>query len=142
MFLTLSAANTLYQFWIHTEAIGRLGFLETFLNTPSHHRVHHGFNEKYLDRNYAGVFIVWDRLFGSFEPEVEPPRYGIMHDIDTFHPVEASLHEWKALGRDLGGAKGVGEFVRYLLRPPGWKPDGGGLTARDLRARAVTGAAQ
>ncbi len=133
MILTAFAFNLLYQFWVHTELVGRLGPIGWILNTPSHHRVHHSKNARYLDRNYGGVFIVWDRLFGSFEPEVEAPRYGIMHDLEGFSPVEASLHEWRALGRDLRGARSVREGLGLLLRPPGWRADGAGLTARRIR---------
>ena len=85
--LFVAGVNLVYQFWVHTEAVRRLPFgLEYVLNTPSHHRVHHGSNPAYLDRNYGGVLIVWDRLFGTFEPEVEPVRYGLVHNIASFKP--------------------------------------------------------
>lgn len=83
MFLAMSAFDTLYQFWIHTRAIDRLGPLEWFMNTPSHHRVHHARNPKYLDKNYAGIFIIWDRMFGTFEPEEEPVVYGVTEPLNS-----------------------------------------------------------
>ncbi len=83
---TARGVNLLYQFWIHTETIGRLGPTEAVLNTPSHHRVHHGSNRQYLDRNHGSILIVWDRLFGTFEPEDEPVVYGLTKDIKTFNP--------------------------------------------------------
>ncbi len=101
MILTAKAISLLYQFWIHTEAIGELGPLEWVMNTPSHHRVHHGRNPQYLDRNYGGIFIVWDRLFGTFEPEREKVDYGLVHNIDTYNPVKIAFHEWAAIARDL-----------------------------------------
>lgn len=125
------AINLLYQFLTHTEAIGRLGPLERVLNTPSHHRVHHGSNVRYLDRNYAGILIVWDRLFGTFEAEGERVRYGLVHDIDTFNPLRIASHEWAALLRD------VWQRPRHALelaaRPPGWRPGDDSQTARRLR---------
>ena len=87
VFFLHTALNTLYQFWIHTELVGRLGPLEWVLNTPSHHRVHHAVNRQYLDRNYAGVLIVWDRMFRTFEPEVEEPVYGTVEPMNSFNPL-------------------------------------------------------
>mgnify|MGYP003349736437 FL=1 len=93
MFVACNALNLVYQFWIHTRAVGRLGALTEFvMNTPSHHRVHHGVNPKYQDKNYAGVFITWDRLFGTFVEEEEEPVYGITHPLRTWNPLWANLH--------------------------------------------------
>jgi len=131
--ITVHSANLLYQFWIHTEHIGRLGPLEALLNTPSHHRVHHGRNVRYLDRNYAGIFILWDRLFGSFEPESEPVDYGITHNLDSQNLLWVAFHEWVALARDLRHARGWREVLGTLLGPPGWSADGHTQTARQLR---------
>ena len=136
MILTANAWSLIYQFWIHTERIGRLGPLEAVLNTPSHHRVHHGRNLAYLDRNYGGIFIVWDRLFGSFEAEGESVDYGLTKNLETYHPLRAAFHEWAALGRDLARASSLREALGYALRPPGWSPDGSSLTARE-RQRAL-----
>ena len=130
------AFNTLYQFWIHTESIDRLGPLEWVLNTPSHHRVHHGANVEYLDRNYAGILIVWDRLFGTFEPERAQVRYGLTKDIDTYNPVRIAFHEWVAMFRDALRPAPVRVRLAYLLEPPGWSPDGSTLTAPQMRALA------
>ncbi len=94
MFLTVHGFNIIYQFWIHTRFIKTLGPLEWVLNTPSHHRVHHGVNNPYLDKNYAGVLIIWDRLFGSFVPETEEPRYGIIKPINSYNPLWINTHGW------------------------------------------------
>jgi sterol desaturase/sphingolipid hydroxylase (fatty acid hydroxylase superfamily) len=135
MILTAQALSLIYQFWIHTEFIGRLGPLEWVLNTPSHHRVHHGANVEYLDRNYGGILIVWDRLFGSFEPERAPVDYGLTKNIQTFDPVKIAFHEWLAMFRDAFAADGWRERIGHLLEPPGWSPDGSTLTARQMQAR-------
>lgn len=94
MFVIMHGFNLIYQFWIHTKLIHRLGPLEWILNTPSHHRVHHGVNERYLDKNYAGVLIIWDRMFGSFVNEEEEPRYGIIKPIKSFNPLWVNTHGW------------------------------------------------
>ena len=133
---TAYAINLLYQLWIHTELIGRLGPLEWVLNTPSHHRVHHGANVQYLDRNYAGVLIVWDRWFGTFEPEAEPVRFGLTKNITRASPVYAAFHEFGAVFRDALRAGSLRDAAGYLLRAPGWKPGGAGATASDLKRLA------
>ena len=94
MFATMHGFNLIYQFWIHTKFINTLGPLEQVLNTPSHHRVHHGVNNPYLDRNYAGVLIIWDRLFGSFVQETEEPKYGIIKPLKSYNPLWANVHAW------------------------------------------------
>jgi len=123
------AINLTYQFWIHTEAIRRLpAWFEAIFNTPSHHRVHHGRNARYLDANYAGVFIVWDRCFGTFVPERddEPADYGILHDIGSYNPVRVAFHEYIDIVRDQA-QRGLSlrDRFRYLFAPPGWSHDGG-----------------
>jgi alkylglycerol monooxygenase len=123
MFLTLSAFDTLYQFWIHTRAIGRLGPLEWVLNTPSHHRVHHACNPKYIDRNYAGTLIVWDRLFGTFKREEDEPVYGITKPLRSWNPVWANLQVWVDLAGKARRTSRLADRVRLFLRPPGWQPD-------------------
>ncbi len=128
--------NLLYQFWIHTELIDRLGPLEWVLNTPSHHRVHHGANVQYLDRNYAGILILWDRWFGTFEPERERVRYGLTRDISSFNPVYAAFHEFAAVFADAFRASSVRDAFGFLLRAPGWKPGAQGATASDLKRLA------
>jgi sterol desaturase/sphingolipid hydroxylase (fatty acid hydroxylase superfamily) len=128
--------NLLYQFWIHTELIDRLGPLEWVFNTPSHHRVHHGANVQYLDRNYAGILIVWDRWFGTFEPEGERVRYGLTKNIASHNPVYAAFYEFVAVFRDALSASSLRDALGYLLQPPGWKPQGAGATATDLKRSA------
>lgn len=104
MILTQQAVSLLYQFFIHAQGVPKLGPLEWVMNTPSHHRVHHGSNRRYLDRNYGGIFIIWDRLFGSFEPETEPVRYGLVGNIKTFNPLRIAFHEWTAMLREFATA--------------------------------------
>ena len=137
MILAQQGISLLYQYWIHVEWLGRLGPLEWILNTPSHHRVHHGRNPRYLDRNHAGILIVWDRLFGTFEPESEPPDYGLTKNLTTFNPLRIAFHEWAALARDLRRARSVREALGLTFGPPGWRADGRGETSAVLRARAL-----
>jgi len=146
MILTAEAISLIYQFWIHTETLRKLPRpLEWLFNTPSHHRVHHGKNAAYLDRNHGGVLIVWDRLFGTFsaEDEREPVAYGITHDLETFNPLRIALHEFAAIARDVRRAGSLGARWGYLFAPPGWSPDGSSLTAAQLRraSKAPPGAA-
>jgi sterol desaturase/sphingolipid hydroxylase (fatty acid hydroxylase superfamily) len=107
MFAVCHGLNLIYQFWIHTREVGRLGPLEWFLNTPSHHRVHHGINPKYQDRNYAGVFIIWDRLFGTFIPEDEEPVYGITTPLATWNPLWANVHVFVDIARQAAHRAGA-----------------------------------
>ncbi len=111
-----------YQTWLHTELIGKLGPLEWVLNTPSHHRVHHGSDAKYLDKNYAGILIIWDRLFGSFQIEEERPRYGLTTDFDSQNPMKVWFSELPSLWRDIRKSKTLRELGGRLFGPPGWKP--------------------
>jgi sterol desaturase/sphingolipid hydroxylase (fatty acid hydroxylase superfamily) len=117
---TARGVNLLYQFWIHTETIGTLGAPEAVLNTPSHHRVHHGSNRRYIDRNHGSILIVWDRLFGTFEPEGERVVYGLTKNIDTFNPGRIAAHEYMAMLRDVARATSWGERLSYVVRGPGW----------------------
>ncbi|MCW5725508.1 MAG: sterol desaturase family protein [Maricaulaceae bacterium] len=133
-----SALNLIYQFWIHTEAVKRLPApFEWLFNTPSHHRVHHATNPRYLDKNYAGVFIIWDRMFGTFEAERddEPCRYGIVKNLGTYNPLRICLHEWVGIVRDVAGAKSLREVVGYIFAPPGWSPDGSRGTSKQIKRR-------
>lgn len=113
-----------YQTWLHTELIGKLGPLEWILNTPSHHRVHHGSDDKYLDKNYGGILIVWDRLWGTFQVEEETPKYGLKREFDSQNPVKVWFSEWPGLVQDVANAKSMKEALDFLLRRPGWKPKG------------------
>ena len=115
--------NLLYQYWIHTEAIDRFPKpIETVFNTPSHHRVHHGANPQYLDKNYGGILIVWDRLFGTFEPEVRRIKYGLTKNIHTYNPVRIGYHEFADIARDVKGARSWRDRLGYVFRGPGWHP--------------------
>jgi sterol desaturase/sphingolipid hydroxylase (fatty acid hydroxylase superfamily) len=127
MTLFCAGVNLVYQFWIHTQAVGTLpSWFEAIFNAPSHHRVHHAVNPRYLDANYGGTLIVWDRLFGSFVAEHpdDPARYGIVESIDTFNPLRIAFHEWWALARDLARARSLREAFFFVFGPPGWSPDG------------------
>lgn len=134
MVFLFSGISLVYQFWIHTELIGKLGPLEWVLNTPSHHRVHHATNPQYLDRNYAGVLIIWDRVFGSFEPEVEKPKYGILSNLASFNPLRIAIHEWVAIWRDLLGARSIPHAIGYVFGAPGWSHDGSRKTSASIKA--------
>ncbi len=122
--------NLLYQYWVHTETVDRLpGGLERVFNSASHHRVHHGSDTEYLDRNYGGILIIWDRLFGTFEPEGRRVTYGLTKNINTHNPLRIAFHEWAAIARDVRGAQSWRERVGFTLGPPGWTPDRAQLTS-------------
>ncbi|MBS2940025.1 sterol desaturase family protein [Nocardioides sp. J2M5] len=112
--------NLIYQFWIHTEAIQRLGWVEKVFNTPSHHRVHHGSNSEYLDRNHGSILILWDRLFGTFEEEDAPVVYGLTKNIDSYSPARIASHEWADIAVDVAAAGTWHDRWSFLLRRPGW----------------------
>lgn len=122
-FLLLAAYNTLYQFWIHTEAIRHMGPLEYVFNTPSHHRVHHGRNPKYIDRNHAGTLIIWDRLFGTFQKEEEKVVYGITTPAQCWDPVSAHLRPFTNIWHDWQLIKEWPDKIRLLFMKPGWLPE-------------------
>jgi sterol desaturase/sphingolipid hydroxylase (fatty acid hydroxylase superfamily) len=125
MVLAMQAISLLYQFWIHTELVPSMGRLEFLLNTPSHHRVHHGSNRRYIDRNHAGTLIIWDRLFGTFEPEdlADQARFGLTKNISTYNPVRIAFHEWADICRDVREAPGWSNKLRYIVGRPGWRHD-------------------
>lgn len=136
--MTMQAISLLYQFWIHTEFISRFPApIEFIFNTPSHHRVHHASDLKYLDKNHAGVLIIWDRMFGTFEQEVERPTYGLTKNISTHNPVRIAFHEWADIIRDVSHAGSVRNALGYLFGPPGWSHDGSRKTTRQLREEAL-----
>ncbi|MBS3928800.1 MAG: sterol desaturase family protein [Sphingomonadales bacterium] len=129
--------NLIYQFWFHTEAIGKCPrWFEAVMNTPSHHRVHHATNPLYLDKNYAGVFIVWDKLFGTFQPELDDQRihYGIVKQLGSFNLLWVAFHEWIGIARDVWNAPWGSKFG-YVWRPPGWSHDGSRDTSDAIRER-------
>ena len=138
MIFTMQSVSLIYQFGLHTERIHRFPRpIEFLFNTPSHHRVHHGTNDLYLDRNYAGILIIWDRMFGTFEPEGEHVVYGLTKNIDTYNPVRVAFQEYAAVWRDVRHARGLHDKLGHLFGGPGWRP---GDTDRGListQARAA-----
>ncbi|HEY0699284.1 MAG TPA: sterol desaturase family protein [Micromonospora sp.] len=123
MILLQQSVSLFYQFFLHTERIGVLPRpIELVFNTPSHHRVHHGANAEYLDRNYGGILIVWDRLFGTFEPERAAVRYGLTKNIDTYNPLRVATHEYASIWADVRAATSWRHRLGFLLRRPGWQP--------------------
>lgn len=131
------AINLIYQFWIHTEAVKRFpAWFEYVMNTPSHHRVHHATNPRYLDSNYAGTFIIWDRLFGTFvaENDDEKIRYGIVKQLGTFNLLYSVFHEWIGIAKDVWSAPWRHK-MGYIWRPPGWSHDGSRDTSDSIKAR-------
>jgi sterol desaturase/sphingolipid hydroxylase (fatty acid hydroxylase superfamily) len=128
--------NLLYQYWIHTDVVSSLGRrAESLLNSPSAHRVHHGSNRRYLDRNHGGILILWDRLFGTHQREDEPVVYGLTKDIGTFNPARVVGHEWVALLRDVSAATCWRDRLGFLVRRPGWSPPPARVGARIARRR-------
>jgi sterol desaturase/sphingolipid hydroxylase (fatty acid hydroxylase superfamily) len=131
--LMMQSVSLIYQFWIHTEAIRQLPRPVEFLfNTPSHHRVHHGVDLKYLDRNHGGILIVWDRMFGTFRKEEERPEYGLTRNIGSFNPFVVAFRTWAELFGKASRSGSFSNFIRYFTRPPGWSHDGSTRTTREL----------
>lgn len=134
MIIFMHSISLLYQFWIHTEVIQKMPrWFEAVFNTPSHHRVHHASNYKYLDRNHAGILIIWDKLFGTFEPEVERPTYGLTKNIKSFNPLYIATHEWIDIGKDI--LRHPRHAWQYLFGPPGWSHDGSRQTSEQLKGQ-------
>ena len=123
MILTMQSISLLYQFWIHTELVRRMGPLEAVMNTPSHHRVHHGSNQEYLDRNHAGILIIWDRMFGTFVPERSRVVYGLTKNINSYNPFRIAFHEWIDIWRDVRQSPTWRLKLRYVFGRPGWKEE-------------------
>ncbi|MEQ1702671.1 MAG: sterol desaturase family protein, partial [Ilumatobacteraceae bacterium] len=119
---TSRALNLIYQYWIHTDTIRTLGPAEEVMNTPSHHRVHHGRNKRYIDRNHAGIFIIWDRLFGTFEREdpAEPVVYGLTKNVESYSLWKVSTHEYADMFRDVARSTNWRDRLGFVLRTPGW----------------------
>ncbi|MBN8852496.1 MAG: C-5 sterol desaturase [Sphingobacteriales bacterium 50-39] len=131
--LMMQSISLIYQFWIHTETINRLPApLEFVLNTPSHHRVHHGIDLPYLDRNHGGVLIIWDRIFGTFTPEQGRPEYGLTRDIGTFNPFIVALKTWGELIKKAVHSGSLKNALLYFIKPPGWSHDGSTRTTQQL----------
>lgn len=138
MIFAQMSISLLYQYWIHTELIDKMPrWFEAIMNTPSHHRVHHGSNPIYLDRNYGGIFIIWDKLFQTFQPELKEEKvsYGLTQNISSFNPLFVAFHEWFAMFKDVFTIKDarIGHRLLYIFKPPGWKHDGTGKRSVDLR---------
>jgi alkylglycerol monooxygenase len=121
-FLYVAALNTLYQFWIHTETIKKMGWFEYVFNTPSHHRVHHGRDPKYIDKNHAGSLIIWDKMFGTFQPEEEKPTYGITKPINSWNAVWANFSHYAVMADEIRTIPRWTDKVKYLFKKPGWLP--------------------
>jgi sterol desaturase/sphingolipid hydroxylase (fatty acid hydroxylase superfamily) len=139
MVLFCGGLNLIYQYWIHTEAIGKMPrWFEAIMNTPSHHRVHHATNPRYLDANYAGVFIIWDRIFGSYVPEddADQIRYGLVKQVGSFNVLYSVFHEWIGIARDIWTAPWHAK-LGYMFGPPGWSHDGSRETSQDIKKRAA-----
>lgn len=132
MIMMMQSVSLIYQFWIHTQLIDKLGFLEKFINTPSHHRVHHATNVRYLDQNHAAIFIIWDKIFGTFEPERadDPVVYGITTNINSYNLLTIATHEYQALWHDVKNASTWRDSFYYLIKPPGWTPTDDSMTSR------------
>lgn len=135
MILVMMSFSLIFQFLQHTRLVKKLGPLEWIFNTPSHHRVHHASNVRYMDRNHAGMLIIWDRLFGTFQEELDEdePIYGITNNIDTYNPVKIATHEYASIWQDLKTMPTFIDKVKLLLYPPGWSPNGPNQTAKFLQ---------
>ncbi len=123
MFFLSHRILKVYQFLVHTRFVGKLGFLEEFMVTPSNHRVHHGTQIKYLDKNHGGIFIIWDRIFGSYAEETEEPLYGLTKPVNTFNPITVNIHVYVELLKNLKAARSFSDRLKILFKEPGWKPE-------------------
>lgn len=129
-FVWANGLNLLYQFWIHTEVVKKMGVLENVLNTPSHHRVHHGRNPEYIDKNHGGVFIIWDRMFGTFQEEKRSPVYGITTPLSSWNPLWANVSHWYTMYQESKSFKNWNDRVLLFFKPPGWRPKNAGGTLK------------
>lgn len=130
------SATQIFGILVHTQTIGKLGFLEYFLVTPSHHRVHHGSNVRYLDKNMGMFLIIWDKLFGTFQAEEEsdPVKYGLTTNLKSYHPLTMVFHEWRNIARDMAKPVSFKQKLLYVFGPPGWSHDGSTKTSSQLRS--------
>lgn len=132
MVFTGFSVSLIYQFFVHTERVGRLWSpLEYIFNTPSHHRVHHGSDAEYLDRNYGGILIIWDRMFGTFRAEAHRPTYGLTTPVGTYNPLRLELYEYVAIWRDVRSSRRWRDRIGYTFGPPGWSPIGSFTAPRE-----------
>jgi len=136
MILTQMSISLIYQYWIHTELINKMPkWFEFIFNTPSHHRVHHGSNPLYLDRNHAGILIIWDRMFGTFQPEIDEEKvvYGLVTNINTYNILKIAFLEWSNMLKDVFTTKtSLKNKLKYLIKPPGWRHDGTSVLSENL----------
>jgi len=140
---TFQQISLVYQYWIHTEYIHKMPkWFEYLFNTPSHHRVHHGIDLKYLDKNYGGVLIIWDRLFGTFQAEEEHPHYGLTKQIESYNPAKIAVYEWVNILKDITQKYQFKHLFKTIFGPPGWSPDGSTLTVEQMRAKVKQEEAQ
>jgi sterol desaturase/sphingolipid hydroxylase (fatty acid hydroxylase superfamily) len=131
--LFMQQISLIYQFWIHTETVNKMPkWFEQIFNTPSHHRVHHGSDLKYLDKNHAGILIIWDRIFGSFKKEEERPHYGLTKNIESFNPAVVAFKTWGDLFKKAFSSGSIKKSINYFLQPPGWSHDGSTKTTRQM----------
>jgi sterol desaturase/sphingolipid hydroxylase (fatty acid hydroxylase superfamily) len=138
--LFMQQVSLIYQFWIHTETIRKMPrWFEFIFNTPSHHRVHHGSDLKYLDKNHGGILIIWDRIFGSFQPEEERPVYGLTQNIGSFNPFVVAFKTWKELFGKAIASRSLRHGINYFIHPPGWSHDGSSQTVRQMRKKSSLG---
>lgn len=134
MVLFMKSASVIYQFWMHTETIKKMPlWFEAVFNTPSHHRVHHSSDVEYLDKNYAGILIIWDKLFGTYREETFKPKYGLTENIKSYNPIEIAFHEWKNVFNDFKKTKKLKDRFYYFFGSPGWSHDDGGKTTKRLQ---------
>jgi len=131
--LFMQQISLIYQFWIHTETVNKCpAWFEFIFNTPSHHRVHHGVDLKYLDKNHGGILIIWDRIFGSFQPEEQRPVYGLTKNIGSFNPFVVAFKTWGELFRKASKSGSLRNGINYFIQPPGWSHDGSSKTVRQM----------
>ncbi len=134
----MQTVSLIYQFWIHTEAVNLLPKpIEWIFNTPSHHRVHHGSDLKYLDKNHAGILIIWDRIFGTFQREEERPHYGLTKNLGSYNLFHIAFHEWRDIFDDISRAPNFKAGLGYVFGPPGWSHDGSRKTTEQLRQESI-----
>lgn len=132
--ILMKSASVIYQFWLHTEKIKKMPkWFEAVFNTPSHHRVHHASNVEYLDKNHAGMLIIWDKMFGTFQPETSKPKYGLTENIKSYNPLVIAFYEWKNIYRDIKRSNKLSDRINYLFKPPGWSHDGSQKTSKQLQ---------
>ncbi len=133
----MQSVSLIYQFFQHTELVGNLGPIEWVFNTPSHHRVHHAVQHQYLDRNHAGILIIWDRIFGTFVKEIKEdlPVYGITNNITSFNPLVIATHEFINIWNDVKKTNKLSDKLKYIFYPPGWSHNGENMTSKHLRSK-------